>query len=360
MAYQAGSTLIPRLAFLDPARHYDAPEICETEIRFSGTVGAVSGGALGRDAAKLIAKVIMRDTDDFINCSGTMLRVMEQVELGGRQTDPADLTSGTTNTTYIYRLRLVHEPVKALRPRDFRIPLANMLEGGSLQIQLASTLPTGWAAAQADWQYRVYMRVVDGRTKELKSRRKIWEHVVNAQEFYYPVQGSLRAAVLGSDLTSTTGYSSWASYTTIDSQTLDFIPQLETDMLKDLYQRYSYSIGANDEISLATPGAQAVVVPAIFKKTGEMIDTKLLHLKLNAAPPASARLVTDEVIDRNSGMSALQLGYPGSDAVSAAAKTRGVTVIGDGDNPPATSFVPTLARRLPMRVSSVPTAGVNS
>lgn len=348
MAWQAGAQLVPRLAFLDPARQYTAPEVCEIVFRFSGTVGAVAGGALGRDAAKLIARINLRDSDDIVNASGAMMRVLEQVELGNKQQDPADITSGATNTTYNYHLRHLLEPIKAQRPRDFRLPLANLLEGGQLSILTAAALPTGWAAAQSDWKFQIWMRIIDGRVRELKSRRKILETNVTQQEYYYPVNGSLRCAILGSTLT-TTGYTSLAGFTTINSQTLDLVPSMETDMFQDLYRRYSDSLGSNDECTLAANGALPIVVPSRWKKVGEMIDMQSLHLNLNAAAPTSGVLLTDTVIDRNPTMAALAMGYSSPDDLAAAAASTGQVVDSNGGSP-VKSMVGKLARRLPVRI----------
>jgi len=351
MPWSAGNVLPVRLAFLDPARQMSAPEICEIVCVFTGTVGAVAGGAKGRDAAKLFGKVIVRDSEDIWNTSGAAARLVEQMELGGKQVDPSDLSSGTTNTTYEYHLRLVFEPERALRPRAFRVPLSAILGGGAIQIQWAAAVPKGLAAAQADWNVTIFMRVIDGRTKELKTRMKTWEHVINQQEFYYPNWGGLlRTAIISSTLT-TTGYTSLAAFTTLYSQSLDTIPSLQTSMLVDLYRRFGHALGTNDEFTLSTPGAIPLQVPSGDQKIGECPELLNLHLNLLQAAPTSGCLITQTIVDRNPTTAAMQLGLPSADALMATTKARGRTVIGDGDNPTVQEFgLPRLARKLPARL----------
>jgi hypothetical protein len=350
LVYGLGSAFTFRPDFMAQARNMAAPEVAELIIRFTGTVGAITGGALGRDAAKVFDTVRFRDDDEVINASGAGLRVLEQMELGNKQIDPADITSGSTNVTYNYRLRIVLDPteMRAQRGRDFRIPLAHFLEGGELTIQTPAVLPTGWAAVQPDWRVRCYAYIIDGRVRELKSRRRIKEEAVTNQEFDYQINGSLRAAILTSKVT-TTGYTSLLPYTTVFSRTLETVPSLEADVLLDRYRRNADSLGSNDEFALATPGALALMIPKKSQKVGEMIDCKTMHLDLQQAAPAGARLLTDTVVDRSPNLAALTEGYRSPGELAAAIRDYGY-VVGDSGNTLARNFVGPLARRLPIRL----------
>jgi hypothetical protein len=350
LVYGLGTSFTFRPDFLAQARNMAAPEVSELIFRFSGTVGAITGGALGRDAAKLIDTVRFRDDDEVINASGVGLRVLEQIELGNKQQDPADIASGATNTTYKYNLRIVLDPteMRSQRGRDFRIPLAHFLEGGELTVLTPAAVPSGWAAVQADWRLRVYAKVIDGRVRELKSRRRIKEEAITQQEFDYQINGSLRNAVITSKL-ATTGYTSLAPYTTIFSRTIETVPSLETDILVDQYRRGADSLGANDEIALAAPGAIPLQIAKKNQKTGEMIDCRTLHIDLQQAAPAGARLLTDTVVDRSPNLAALTEGYRSPSELAAAIRDYGY-VVGDSGNTPARDFVGPLARRLPIRL----------
>lgn len=338
--------------FLAPARQMAAPEICEMKFVFTGTVGAVSGGALGRDAAKLIDQVVIRDEEEVINASGAMLRLLEQVELGSKQVDPADISSGATNTSYRSVLRFLFEPLdsRAVRPRDFRMPLAHMLEGGQILVNTPAAVPTGWAAVQSDNKLQIFVRIVDGRVMELKSRRRVYEQIVSQQEYDYQVNGSLRNAIIGSKL-ATTGYTSVgvAAYPTMYSRTLETVPSTPAQNFQDEYRQFSDSLGTNDEFVLATPGAVALKVPVRGQKTGAMIDTKTLHIDLQAAAPTSGRLLIDAVIDRTPNLAALVTGYSSPGELGQAIGQRGIVIGANGDIP-AKQMVASLVRRLPVKL----------
>lgn len=348
ITYALGNTFAVKTDFLAAARYMAAPEISDIVVRFSGTVGAVTGGALGRDAAKLIEAFRFRDEDEVINASGATLRCLEQMEMGDKQVDPADVSSGATNSSYVYRLRIVCEPIKTHRPRDFRIPIEHFLEGGELLVQTPAALPTGWNSVQSDQKIRIMVRVVDGRTKEVKSRFRIKEEAIAQQEFDYQVNGSLRCAIITSKLT-TTGYTSLAAFTTIFSRTLETVPDLEIDMLLDYYRRWSDGLGTNDEFALATPGAIALQAPRRWQKIGELIDTKTLHIDLRASAPASGRLLTWTVVDRTPNLAALVAGFSSVPDYQRAIADYGRVVDGSPHGTPAKFYLPQIQRRLPMR-----------
>lgn len=349
LVYALGTPYNVKLDFLAPARQMAAPEIGELTFRLSGTVGAITGGVKGRDTAKLFDQIIIRDDEEMVNASGAGLRVLEQVERGSKQTDPADIASGSTNTTFVYRLNLIFGGhTRSVRTRDFRVPLSSLLEGGNITVMTPAAVPTGWAAVQSDWRITVYARVWDARTRELKSRRHIWEQNVSQQEYDYPCFGSIRNAIVTSKLT-TTGYTDLSGFTTLFSRTIELPPQFETDMLIDEYRKGAEAIGTNDEFTLAANGAIPIKIASRYQKIGQMIDARTLHLDLRAAAPTGGRLLLDVVTDRSPTMAALQMGYESPSSLAAAVKARGV-VVGEAGNIPAREMVATLARRTPIRI----------
>lgn len=349
MPYVAGSPLDVDLNFLEPARHFAAPEVAKIVIQFEATVTAGAGTWQGEDCAKIYDKITLSDAAEMVNVSGAMLRLHEQVELGSKSVDPADQAT-TVVATVKYPLHIMFEPLptRALRPRDFRVPLANFLEAGNLTIQLAAAVPTNMGNVAADWKIKVFFKIFDGRKREAKSRRHIWEQNVQQQEYYYPVNGAIRSAILGSKLT-TTGYSSYAGYTTIYSKTLDFPPNFETSILLDEYRMSHEAVGTNDEALLAAPGMLPLVFPDRRQKIGAMIDTPQLHIDLLAAAPASGRLLIDAVVNREPNMAATALGYASPDDVASAIASHG-RIVGESGNHVATTFPKPLARKLPIRI----------
>jgi hypothetical protein len=344
-----GQPLDVDLTFLAGARHFAAPEVAEMVLVFTGTVTPAVGTAQGEDFCKLFGNVAFRDEAEMINASGNMLRLLAMMELGSKYVDPADIGVGVP-TAVTYRLPIMFEPLdtRAIRPRDFRVPLAHFLEGGNLVVNLANALPTNFGAVAGDWNIQVFFRVVDGRVRELKSRRRIWEQAVALQEFSYQVGGSLRSAILGSNLT-TTGYTSLATFTTVYSKTLDLPPSFATHILVDQYRRSSDALGAGDEFTIAAPGGIPLVTPNRGKKIGQMIDTPLLHLDLLRAAPASGRILMDAVVDRTPNMAALAAGYGSPEELANAIMARG-KVVGEAGNYPAKNMPRNLARRMCIRV----------
>jgi hypothetical protein len=347
--YTHGNAITFKMDFLAQARHMTAPEVDEIDIVFTGTVGGVTATALGKDAAKLIDTVRFRDSDDVWNVSGAGSRVMEQMEVGALQIDPATVASGSTNASYIYRLRLIFAPPhRAERGRDFSIPISNFLDGGEFTIQTAAAIPTGWATAQSDWKLQLFAHVSDGRNRELKSRRRVKEEAVTAQEFDYQVNGFLRAAILCSKLT-TTGHTDLSTFTTLNSRTLKWPAAYQQHLLVDDYRFNTNQSSTTDEFLVAATGAVPVLTPERSQKTGRMPDMKSLHLDLLAAAPTGGRLITDVVIDRNGDMAALAEGYGSPGDLAAAVKRHG-QVVGASGNYPVGAFNAQLARKLPIRI----------
>lgn len=331
--------------YLNQARNMNAPEVWGIEVRFTGTVGAITGGALGRDAAKLFDTIKFRDDDDVYNVSGAGTRVIEQMEYGFKQVDPTDIASGSTNATYVYSLYVPFAPWRSRRAKDFAIPIANFLDGGEFTIQFASALPTGWNTAQADWTVQLFADVRDGRRKEAKSRRRIKEEATPAQEFDYQVNGYLRSLILTSKLT-TTGYTALTGFTTFNSRSLKWPAAFQSRTLLNMYRREATALGTNDEFVLAAPGAIALLAPRDDQKIGCMPDLKTVHIDLLQAVPASGRMITDTLIDRNPTRVASLFNYKGTGALGNAVKSIG-KVRGQRDNYPISAFNADLARKLP-------------
>jgi hypothetical protein len=350
--YSLSNGITFKTDFLAQARHMTAPEVCEIDYVLEGTVGAVAGGALGADAAKLLDTIKMFDGEDFVNVSGAMHRLWEQMELGNRRADPADIASGASNTSYLYRWRFPFASVdKAERGDDFSIPLPSLLEGGQLSIQTPAAVPTGWNSVQADWKVTPYAYVRDARTKEAKARRRLREVQVTQQEFDYPVAGFLRAAILGSKLT-TTGYTSLAGYTSLNSRTMMWPAAMSSRELIDNYRYNTNGIDTADEFLTTVFKALAIVCPDRHQMTGQMIDTLTMHLDLLQAAPTGARLLTDVITDRLGNSAANWMGYASPGEFQQAVKNRGRINGGDGRSYPVKDFNARLARALPIRIGA--------
>lgn len=348
--YALGSNFPVKLDFLAPALQMTVPEVHRMVFILTGTMNTTAGPttALGRDAWKLIDRVLLQDEAEVVNASGACLRVLRQVELGAKATDPADLNN--FNGLFEYRFEVIFQPLdtRHIRPRDFTIPVEHFLNGGTLSWATPAAVPTGCGPVAGDWRLRVEMLVADGRVRELKSRRRIFEQVINQQEFQYPANGSIRQAIITSKLT-TTGYTTLVGETNLYSRTLDLPPNFAVSSLVADYVQGADSLGANDEFLLAAPGAIPLVVPYRAQKIGRMINAPTIHLDLLQAAPASARLLLDLVIDRTPNLAALTMGYQSPGALSQAIQQHGV-VKGASDSYKASSFYQPLLKRLPVQI----------
>lgn len=351
--YTANATTTFRADYLMGAASWVAPEVEGLAIVFTGTIAQagdhVANAALGRDAAKLFGQIKFRlQNQDLILLSGAAARIVEQIEFGGRQVDPADVALNVLNSTYRFVLRIPFACHRNLRRRDTAIALTDFLNSGELTITYPSSPPTGFGPVQADWKVRVFAYVREGRNKEGKSMRRLKEVAVTNQELSYDVGGFLRTAFLTTALT-TTGYTSLVAVTNVNSSSLGWPAAYEVFMLVDHYRQMLQFPNALDEFLLAAPGAIPLVFPDIRQPTGKMAYLRTLHLDLLTSPAAGLRLVTDTVVERNPEQTAKLFGYDNAAQGLAQAHAHGVTV-GDAGNYAMSSMPPALQRALPLRI----------
>lgn len=349
-AWSAGTAIPFKLDYLSKARVMAAPECAFLIVQFDGTVNSAAGtDASGFDAAKLID--VLRFTDEggpVIECSGQGLRMNEMIELGDRQVDMATLAAGAADANRKFAIVVPFWLFKSDRPRDTCVRLEHFMEGGQLEI-VCGALPTGWDGFTGN--IRLFAVFFDGRKTELKSRLVLREQAMTLSEHHYDVYGSLRTAVAHTKLT-TTSASSWAAFTTVDSQTLGFPARFETEILRRRYRLQSDNINSNDPIVALTPLALPFVTPDRVQKIGRMPDIATLHLDLGAAPPANSRLFTSVIKDRAPRLGALVAGYASIGDYQAALEAHGHIVSAKGKNVKATQFAAKIARRLPMTIGS--------
>lgn len=350
--FVAGATTTIRSDYLTGARGWTAPEITSLAIVFTGTVAAPNslGGALGRDFAKLFATIKMRlQGQDVYFLSGAGARVIQYVEYGGRLTDTADVAQNTSNATYRAILEIPFACHRSLRPRDSAVALADFLDSGEFTLTFAPANPTGWPAAPAaDWRVQVFAKIVEGRKKELKTVRRLREVIISNQELSYDIGGFLRGAYLTSAL-ATTGYTSLAGITAVNSTTLGWPAAYQTFMLTEHYRQELEVPSTLDEALLAAPGMIPLVWPDQMQKIGRMPDIRSLHLDILTAPPTGLRLLTDVLIDRSPDANAKLFGYDNSMQAAAQVHAHGV-VVGAAGNFPIGAFNADLQRKMPTRV----------
>lgn len=351
--YTAGATTTFRADYLTGAAAWNAPTVWEIAIVFSGTIAAagdhVANAALGRDAAKLFSLIKFRlQNQDVYLLSGAAARVVEQLEYGGRQVDPADVAANVANANYRFILRIPFACHRNLRRHDTSVPLSDFLKSGELTVTFAATPPTGFGPVQPDWKVRLFAFVREERIKEAKSQRRIKEVAVTNQELSYDIGGFLRSGFLTTALT-TTGYTDTSVIANVNSTTLGWPAAYEVFMLRDHYRRELQFPNALDEFLLAAPGALPLIFPEISQKTGKMPNVRSLHLDLLQAPPAGLRLVTDTIVDRHPDAVTNLFKYDNAQQAVAQAHAHGV-VVGQAGNYPIGAVPADLQRALPFRI----------
>lgn len=345
-AFGLSSVFNIKTDFLAKSRGMAAPEVAELIVRFNGSVAGVTGGALGVDTYKLLKKLIISDDEEMVNVSGASIRVLEQMDFGNRQADPADVASAATSSSFVSTIRFTFEPPKMHRPRDFRVPTVALLDAGQIQLQMADALPTGWGTTSLSC--RVWCRVVDGRKKELKSRRKVTEQSFNRDDDFYPIDGAIRALLLSSVLT-TTDYTALSAITVLNSTNLDFFPDFPKGLATDRYLRMQESPQTATLDAVRADKAIALVTPDRYQKIGAMPIVKAAHLRLGATP-TGAVLIRDVVTNRTMNVSTMLSGQP--DQMSFQRKLMATGKVRDGSSggTPIANYNPELARLLPVRV----------
>jgi len=155
--------------------------------------------------------------------------------------------------------------------------------------------------------------------------------------------------VLTSKLT-TTGYTTLAGFTTFNSRSLKWPAAFQSRTLLNMYRREATSLATNDEFTLAAPGAIALLCPKDDQKIGCMPDLKTVHIDLLQAVPASGRIITDTLIDRNPTRQATLFNYTGPGQLGAAIKAKGM-VVGEANSYPTAAFNADLFRKMPYRIA---------
>ena len=351
LSFATSSKLKFKTDYLSKGRSFDAAEIAEFMLQFTGTVGGLTGTALGIDAPKLFSRVFIRDKDTRVDASGAVIFAANDVEFGGvnRADLPATVASGSTNSSYEYNLSVPFEFAQyARRTNDYRIPLPYILEGGSIQCNLAAAVPTGWNTAQSDWTVTLWTRVVENRVRELKSNLVYEQFNHTRSEDYFPIHGSARGIIATTDLT-TTDYTSLSTYTVINSRTLDY----ESDFDPRVYRRRYVRQG---KIGVSASGNNLVIDqkawPILFadydQRIGAMPDIDQLDIRLGAAPVANAALLAEKLISRNMTLAAMWMGYNSPAELAAAIQQYGFVV--DEKNTPVGQYDPVLVTRMPIRL----------
>jgi hypothetical protein len=342
-----GETHDVDLNFLTPAlKRMRAPVIRELllEVIMQGT--GTTGDTEGEDAYKFIGRCKVKDRGGVIfDQPGSVMRVIEQLEIGAEVADLAQVTSGGAATDYTHYSRIVFDVEKAHRGADTALPLIHLTEGGEVSI----TFDTPVNFDVTSGVFRLYAIVHDERVREAKSRM-IWKEtsISNAEDDYI-VKGSLRAAIVTSDLPAAEGYTALSALAGINSHTFQ-MNDLNPEVLIQEYRRKSGgNLHADDEFTAAARNALPLITPSKGQHIGKMQDLDSFHLKLSAVP-ASGRMVICVIEDRVPSLAAEWLGYSTTGDFARAVRSAGKVSAKGGRSKAIGSWDPKLQRRLPFTI----------
>lgn len=353
--YSSGETVSLDLSFLKRyMRRMQAPTVSEIVFHFNangGTVTGTTGGALAEDQYDLIRTLNITDRGGHLyqEVAGKTLRVIEQMERGSRQVDNSALalSSGSTSLTHDVFIRCIFDiDQQGKRSKDYRVPLLHFVEGGDVEVVFGAPANISFPAA---YNMRAYFVLHDERVRELKSRLKWREFAITQVDDTYAINGSLRAAIITSDLGATAGYTSLAAQVSVNSEALMFPSALDTQLLIDKYRQNKISPASDDEFLASTPGALPLLTPDNEQNIGNMPLIDTLDVTDLASVPTSGRLVTCSVVDRPGSLSAEWLGFGSVADFVAAVRDRG-QVKGARGKSHVKFWDPVLTRRLPIRV----------
>jgi hypothetical protein len=350
LTYATGSSTNLDLSFLQsPMNRMRAPVVRELAFHFEGSISGTTGGFDDKDACQLFSKIVIRDRGGIIHdLPGKLIRARQILELGERGSSDADsgadVASGATNAAYSFILRVPFDVENGHVGSDTALPLLHLVEGGNIEVGF--TTPA--QSVVNSGTVTTYALVHDEKYRELKARMVAQNFAVTISEDDYAIGGHVRWLVLLSNPTAQ-GYSDWttATYPTIDVPELELSNQSIT-FLRSEYKRIRIDRSADDPITSGGPDG----VPLIWASRGQRIDKMpnlpSVRIRLTAAPPTSAQLLQNFIIDRFPPLAAEWMGYASIDGFMAAARERGAVKLGNGGPVKATDLPPELSRRLPM------------
>ena len=334
------------LNFLQPAlKRMRAPVVRELLFHLIMQGTGATGDTEGEDAYKFLGRVKIKDRGGVIyDLPGSAMRIVEQLEKGDKQIDLAQVTSGGAATNYGHKARVIFDVEKAHRGADTALPLIHLTEGGEVSVTFDT--PTNFTVTSGI--LRVYALVHDEREREAKSRM-IWKEtsITNVEDDYI-VKGSLRAAIVTSDLPTSEGYTALSGIAAVDSHTFQWT-DLNTDILVDDYISKGGTRASDDEFTASGRNAIALVSPSSGQHIGKMQDLDSFHVDLEDSI-TGGRMVLCVIEDRIPSLAAEWLGFETTGDYARALRAGGQVSAKGKRGKAIGSWAPKLQRRLPVRI----------
>lgn len=330
-----------------------APVVRELMFHAQLQVTGVTATLLSKDAHKVFNRIQVGDRGGMLfDCSGSTARLIEQMEIGSAFNEPNNgtaLAAAATSAVYDVFSRVIFDTQRSHRGSDTALPLNHLFDGGRIAVRCGT--PPGCTMSGAT--IRVYALVHDEREPELKSRQVWKEFATTKAEDAYSIGGSLRAAMITSNL-ATTGHTALdTEVATVTSKTLNMF-DIDLNILIAEYRRLTPTparilpgdVVDGALISLTGPDALWLQAPSLGQHIGKLPDLATLHAKLVTAP-TSGVMVTCAIEDRNADLAAEWMGYDSVQEFLAAFNERGMVSSTGGADKSVRDWNPRLVRRLP-------------
>ncbi len=191
------------LDFLDPVLSAmgDNGRVTAIDLRLSTAVTtAAASAALERLYPRAITRFLCNDRyGTRVDLSGASLRCVNYVEVPNYSaTMVKDLGASVSPAqTVITWLHIPVEPLRAVRPQDYRWNLRD-LRAGKMQVDWAAATLGEVAANQctiSSGNLQVWVTCIDEGKNELKSRMILRDFAIVAQQQTFPIRGALRYAL---------------------------------------------------------------------------------------------------------------------------------------------------------------------
>src|SRR5262249_19545512 len=132
------------LNFLDPARSMRSPLIKNIAIRGVLTYGTGTSGGPARLLPQSLSRIRIADaTKDRVNVRGSSARVINQAEFRACYQDGAKTAASQAGVTQEFFLNFPFNPQKSCRRNDYGIPLFELIDGGTIELNTGPALLGG-------------------------------------------------------------------------------------------------------------------------------------------------------------------------------------------------------------------------
>lgn len=331
-------------------KQFQHPVIESLNLRAFGSVSTLGNFTFENFDQVLAIGQNFKITDqrgDRVDCSLRGLRLFAQEEFGTRYRDNADQAGTTTNTSFECQLPISFHPRRSERPNDFLMSLSDFIDSDIIW-NAATTNPITASTQINNLTLQLQANIRENWTTDAPVRQCIREISAEKAEEVFTVEGALRYAWLavtggtGSDMTSL------STYTEVDSRTLS-LNDMPTSALWQMAQLNNPQLDDTDS-EVARKRVIPLVVPDFDQHFTQIVDHGgKLHVKLQAALPAGAKLFTCTVTPRDDGQVAKSLGYASTDQLYKAMEAGQVQVVGSKGSMPIAKAGLGMTRLAPLR-----------